>query len=78
MPKGCKLYVISSLNENGDTEGLEDFLVVSDFADFFPEELPRVPPKRELEFTIELKCGIEPIERMPYQMSTPELKELNM
>jgi hypothetical protein len=55
MRKGCNLYAISVLNEKGDAERLEDFSVVSDFADVFPEELVGAPPKRELEFTIELK-----------------------
>jgi hypothetical protein len=44
----------------------------------FSEELPGMPSKRELEFTIDLKPGTEPIARMPYQMSTQELQELRM
>ena len=37
-----------------------------------------MPPERELEFTIDLKPGTEPIARTPYRMSTPELQELKM
>jgi hypothetical protein len=37
-----------------------------------------MPPERELDFTIDLKPGTEPIARMPYRMSTPELQELRM
>jgi hypothetical protein len=37
-----------------------------------------MPPERELEFTIDLKPGAEPIARTPYQMSTPELQELKI
>jgi hypothetical protein len=37
-----------------------------------------MPPERELEFTIDLKLGTEPIARTPYRMSTPELQELKM
>jgi hypothetical protein len=44
----------------------------------FPEELPGFPPEREMEFTIDLKPGTEPIARTPYRMSTPELQELKM
>ena len=47
-------------------------------ADVFSEELPRMSPERELEFTIDLKLGTEPIARMPYRMSTLELQELKM
>jgi hypothetical protein len=52
--------------------------VVREFADIFPEQLPRMSPERELEFTIDLKLGTEPIIRMPYRMLTPELEELRM
>jgi hypothetical protein len=78
MRKGCKLYAILALNEKGIAEGLEHLPVVKEFADVFPEELPGMPPERELEFTIDLKPGTEPIARTPYRMSTPELQELKM
>ena len=78
MCKGCKLYAILALNEKGVAEGLEHLLVVREFPDVFPEELPRIPPERELDFTIDLELGTEPIARTPYRMSTPELQELKM
>jgi hypothetical protein len=78
MRKGCKLYAILALNEKGVAEGLEHLPVVKESADVFPEELPGMPPERELEFTIDLKPGMEPIARTPYRMSTPELQELKM
>jgi hypothetical protein len=78
MRKGCKLYAILALNEKGVAEGLEHLPVVKEFVDIFPEELPGMPPERELEFTIDLKLGTEPIARTPYRMSTPELQELKM
>jgi hypothetical protein len=78
MRKGCKLYAVLVLNENGVAEGLEHLPVVKEFADVFPEELPGMPPERELEFTIDLKPGTEPIARTPYRMSIPELQELKM
>jgi hypothetical protein len=71
--KGCKLYVILALNEKGVVGGLEHISVVREFADVFLEELPRMPPERELEFTIDLKLGTRPIARMPYRMLTSEL-----
>jgi hypothetical protein len=78
MHKGCKLYAILALNEKGVVKGLEHLLVVREFANVFPEELPGMPPERELEFTIDLKPGTEPIARTPYRMSTPKLQELRM
>ena len=78
MRKGCKLYVILALNEKGVAKGLEHLPVVREFADVFPDKLPEMLPERELEFTIDLKSGTEPIARTPYRMSTPELQELKM
>jgi hypothetical protein len=78
MRKGCKLYAILALNEKGIAEGLEHLPVVREFTNVFPKELPGMSPERGLEFTIYLKPGTEPIARMPYRMSTPELQELKM
>jgi hypothetical protein len=50
--------------------------VVNDFPDVFPEELPGLPPDRDIEFVIELKPGRTPIYKTPYRMATPELAEL--
>ena len=76
--KRCTLYVILALKEKWVEKGLEHLPVVRDFADVFPEELPGMPPERELEFTVDLKLGTEPIARTPYRMSKPELQELRM
>jgi predicted aspartyl protease len=49
--------------------------VVRDFPDVFPEELPEMPPDREVEFAIDLLLGTAPISKRPYKMSVEELKE---
>jgi hypothetical protein len=50
--------------------------VVRDFPDAFSEELPRMPPDREVEFVIDLLPGTAPISKRPYRMSIEKLKEL--
>jgi hypothetical protein len=45
--------------------------VVNEFLDVFPEELPGMPPDRDIEFVIELKPGTAPIHKTPYRMTTP-------
>jgi hypothetical protein len=72
------IYEILALNEKGVAEGLEHLPMVREFADVFREELARMSLERELEFTIDLKPGTEPIVRIPYWMSTLELQELGM
>ncbi|KAL0549215.1 hypothetical protein IC582_013696 [Cucumis melo] len=52
--------------------------VVRDYPDVFPEELPGLPPHREVEFAIELEPGTVPISRAPYRMDPAELKELKV
>jgi hypothetical protein len=50
--------------------------VVNEFLDVFPEELPGMPPDRDIEFVTELKPGAIPIYKTPLRMITPELAEL--
>jgi hypothetical protein len=44
--------------------------------DVFPEELPGMPPDREIEFVIDLVSGTAPIFRRPYRMTANQLAEL--
>ena len=77
MRQGCRLYVVEAVSERKGPS-LDQYPVFSEFKDVFPNELPWLPPKRELDFTIELKPGAEPISKTPYRMTVPELCELQM
>ena len=57
---------------------LDRYSVLSEFKDVFLNELPGLPPERELDFTIELKPGAEPISKTLYRMTAPKLCELQM
>jgi hypothetical protein len=52
---------------------IQDILVVCEFPDVFPEDLPGLPPERDVEFVIELKPGTTPISRRSYGMPPNEL-----
>jgi hypothetical protein len=54
----------------------DNIRVVRDFLDVFPEELPGMPPDREVEFVIDLLPRTAPISKRPYRMCEEELKEL--
>ncbi|KAJ0927040.1 putative nucleotidyltransferase, Ribonuclease H [Helianthus annuus] len=56
---------------------IEDILVVRDFSQVFPEDLPGLPPHRQVEFQIELAPGAAPIARAPYLLAPTELEELS-
>jgi hypothetical protein len=57
---------------------IKDIPVVCEFPDVFPEDLPGLPPEREVEFVIELKPGTAPISRRSYHMPPNELAELKI
>ena len=50
--------------------------VVEEFPDVFPDDLPGMPPDRDIEFIIELLPRTAPIAKHPYRMGVNELEEL--
>jgi hypothetical protein len=77
--KGCPLYAIQVLKTiEGDKPSLEDHPTLREYRDVFPEEVPGLPPRRDIDFSIELAPGAVPVSRTPYRMSTPELVELKL
>ena len=46
--------------------------------DVFPNEIPGIPPKSDIDFTIELVPGKAPVSKTPYRVSTPEFLEMKM
>ncbi|TYK07997.1 pol protein [Cucumis melo var. makuwa] len=52
--------------------------VVREYPDVFPNELPRLPPPRKIDFAIELEPDTAPISRALYRMAQAELKELKL
>ena len=51
-------------------------LLFVNFPDVFLEELPGLPPDKEIEFCIDVVPGTVPISLPPYRMAPAELKEL--
>jgi len=78
LSRGAQGYLAFLVNSPKDKAKIEDVLVVKDFLDVFPEELSSLPPKREIEFKIELVPEAVPISKTPYQMAPAELKELKV
>ena len=65
---------VLSVEEVGLT--VEKIRIVREFPDVFPEELPGLPPVREVEFGIEVIPGTNPISKQPYRMAPIEMEEL--
>ena len=77
--KSCQLYAAHILETSGDEyPRLEDYQMLQEFKDVFPDEIPGLPPKRDIDFIIELVPGAAPVSKTPYRMSTLEMLELKM
>nr|GEW51608.1 putative reverse transcriptase domain-containing protein [Tanacetum cinerariifolium] len=81
MAKGCHVFLaqISATKKDDKPEGkqVKDVLIVQDFHEVFPEDLPGLPPARPVEFQIDLISGAAPVARAPYRLAPSEMKELS-
>ena len=77
LRRGCKGYLAVVRDTKVEIGAVKNVPVVCEFSDVFPEELPGLPPAREIEFCIDVVPGMNPISMPPYRMSPIELKELN-
>ena len=76
LQKGCKGYLAHVVDTRSSEVRFEDVPVVRDFLDVFLDDLPGLPPEREIDFPIDLVPGTTPISLPPYKMTPTELKEL--
>ena len=76
IKKGCEAYLAHVVDTRFSGLKLDDIPVVKEYPDVFSDDLPGLPPNRDIEFTIELKPGTEPISIPPYRMAPIELQEL--
>ncbi|GJS02544.1 putative reverse transcriptase domain-containing protein [Tanacetum coccineum] len=68
---------IKEAGDNSKEKRLEDVPIVQDFLEVIPEDLPGIPPARQVKFRIDLIPGAAPIARTPYQLAPSEMKELS-
>ena len=74
--RGCQGYLAVVRDVQADKGSVDRVPVVCEFRDIFPEELPGLPPEREIEFCIDVVPGTDPISMPPYRMAPAELSEL--
>ncbi|XP_076946983.1 uncharacterized protein LOC143618767 [Bidens hawaiensis] len=75
LGKGCLAFVAYVTTEP-ELKKKEEVPIVSEFKDVFPDEMPGVPPDREVKFRIDLIPGMAPIAKSPYRLAPTEMKEL--
>ncbi|GJW96998.1 putative reverse transcriptase domain-containing protein [Tanacetum coccineum] len=81
MLKGCPVFLANvntkETEDKSEKKRLEDVPIVRDFPDVFPEDLPGLPPTRQVEFQIDLIPGAASVARAPYRLAPFEMKELS-
>ncbi|XP_070025195.1 uncharacterized protein [Nicotiana sylvestris] len=76
IKKGCIYHLVRVTDTDAKASSLESVPVVNEFSDVFPDELPGIPPDKEIDFWIDVIPGTQPISITPYIMAPVKLKEL--
>ena len=74
---GAICFMIVAQGEKKSTvEQIRSIPIVDEYVDVFPDEIPELPPSRDVDFTIDLILGAGPVSMEPYRMALAELAEL--
>lgn len=68
--------ILSFLEVKGDID-FKLIDIIREFMEVFPEEVPGLPPQREIKFTINMVLGVGPVSITPNKIAPLELVELN-
>ncbi|GKB06208.1 hypothetical protein Tco_0834441 [Tanacetum coccineum] len=81
IQKGCHVFLAQiterKTEDKSEEKRLEDVPTVRDFLKVFPEDLPGLPPTRQVEFQIDLVPGGPHVARFPYRLASSEMQELS-
>ncbi|GJV07317.1 reverse transcriptase domain-containing protein [Tanacetum coccineum] len=81
IKRGCPIFLAQvtkkEIENESEEKRLEDVPTVRDFPEVFLEDLPGLPPTRQVEFQIDLVPGAAPVARAPYRLAPTELQELS-
>ncbi|GJT31799.1 putative reverse transcriptase domain-containing protein [Tanacetum coccineum] len=86
----AKVYAVGNAGANPDNNVVTEYprgtkgrrqvkgetTCVQEFPEVFPEDLPGIPPTRQVEFRIDLVPGATPVARAPYRLAPSKIKEL--
>ncbi|GKB15712.1 putative reverse transcriptase domain-containing protein [Tanacetum coccineum] len=78
VERRCHLFLAHVTEKKSRETRLEDMTIIHDFPEVFPEELPGLPPPRQVEFQIDLVPGATPVARAPYRLSSSKMRELSI
>ncbi|KAI3821253.1 hypothetical protein L1987_08816 [Smallanthus sonchifolius] len=74
--KKCMVFLAHVIQEEDKKRSVQDIPIVRDFPEVFPDDLPGLPPVRQVEFRIDLVPGANPVAKAPYRLAPSEMQEL--
>ncbi|GKA09494.1 putative reverse transcriptase domain-containing protein [Tanacetum coccineum] len=77
ISRGCQVSVAQIMKKKPNKKRLEDILVIKEFPEVFLEDLPGLPPVRQVEFQIDLIPRAAPVACAPYRLALLEMQELS-
>nr|GEU50756.1 putative reverse transcriptase domain-containing protein [Tanacetum cinerariifolium] len=77
IERGSQLFLAQVTETKPAKKQLQNVSVICNFPEVFPDDLPGLPPPRQVEFKIKLIPGDAPVARAPYRLAPSELKELS-
>uniref|UniRef100_A0A251SFU3 RNA-directed DNA polymerase n=1 Tax=Helianthus annuus TaxID=4232 RepID=A0A251SFU3_HELAN len=77
LRKGYVAFLAHVTEERSKSKSIQDIPIVRDYPEVFPDELPGLPPVRQVEFHIDLVPNANPIAKAPYRLAPSEMQELS-
>ncbi|GJU99473.1 putative reverse transcriptase domain-containing protein [Tanacetum coccineum] len=77
ISRGCQVFIAQVMEKKSDEKRLKYIPVVREFLEVFLEDLPGLPPVRQVEFQINLIPGAAPVALAPYRLAPSEMQELS-
>ena len=79
LANGCQGYLANMVDKEQKGQlAPENVPIIREYVDVFSQDLPGLPPEREISFEIELLPGSAPVSKAPYRMAPAELRELQV
>nr|XP_043616060.1 uncharacterized protein LOC122587977 [Erigeron canadensis] len=76
ISRGCKAFLAHVIDSNKESKSISEIPIVNEFVDVFPDDLPGLPPDRQIDFKIDLIPGATPIAKAPYRLAPTEMREM--
>ncbi|KAM0030106.1 putative aspartic peptidase domain superfamily, DNA/RNA polymerase superfamily [Helianthus debilis subsp. tardiflorus] len=80
LSKEYRAFLANIVVEEEENKGktlVKDVPIVCEFPDIFPDELPGLPPSRDIDFRIDLIPGANPVAKAPYRLAPSKMRELS-